>query len=1156
MSSKTLFLCICIIAVGHAFGQIKGQPNSNIRNKKILPQHQLMILDSLSIIPNSEFITGLSPDQYKIDPANATIYFYSLPADSIAISYRVFPFRINQTIQRFNYDSIRFNFSPEKPFTFRSSNADMRLIDFGNLNYNGSVGRGISFGNNQDAVVNSTLNLQLNGFIGDSLEFNAAISDNNIPIQPQGNTQNLQDFDRIFMQIKKGGWQANFGDIDIRQNEDRFLNFYKRLQGASVLVDNQFKNGNKNSLIASGAIAKGKFTKNVITPGEGNQGPYKLYGGNNETYFAVLAGTEKVYIDGELMQRGEDRDYVIDYNTAEITFTAKRLITKDSRIQVEFEYGDRSYLNSMLYARDAFTIKNKLILTVGMYSNADAKNSPINQSLSDPQRQFLSTIGNNIDSALYPSAVPDTFSVNKILYKRIDTTINGNSDSIYVYSNSKTDTLYNLSFTNVGPGRGNYISDAGNANGRVFTWVAPVDGKPQGEWEPVVFLVTPKKHQVFSATATYKVNTKTFFKLSGAFSDFDVNSFSSIGNADNKGSALRFEMENNKRLSDSAASGWNLLTHIDYEFVGEKFKPVETLRSVEFYRDWGLNIIEPPADEKLLNASLSLMNKRNNYLKYQYSNYRRNSDYSGNGNSVELLFEKNGWQLNEKFKYTNFSGDAFRGHFTRPDLTISKTLQHIGGYRIGVSYLSEKNEQLIRQYDTLSPVSFGYSLWQLFLKSNESKPSRWGITYFSRKNYLPSSDQLVSSDRSDNISLTTELTGNEKRQFRMNVTYRKLHVSEKFKPILNQKNDESLLGRADYAFNEWNGLLNGTLFYELGAGQEQKRQYTYLEVPAGQGYYTWVDYNGDGIPQLDEFEVAVFQDQKRWIRILTPTNEYVKANYIQFNYSFSIDPGRIKGVPKSNFSKFLKRFSTSSALQLSKKEISQGRFEFNPFTKTLGDSSLISLYSFLSNSLYFNRSGTGFGVDVTHRLNNSKAILSYGFESNSLRDLGIKTRWGIAQTINAIIRTNFKRRKLGVPSFTNRNYDVQETELEPSLTYTYKTNFRASVLYNHDKKNNLLGDRERSSSNAITAEVKYNVFSSAVLNGSFTFNNISFHGNANSPVGFLLLDGLLPGKNLIWNLELTKRLAGNIELNLQYEGRKPSSNPVVHTGRASIRAIF
>ena len=206
---------------------------SNLRKKNIAVKDSVVNLDTLSIIPNTFSIKGNSLLNYSLDEVNAKLFIHSKPIqDSISVSYRVYPFKLNKVYRMFNYDIIRNNFLAEKPFVYKQNNkADNQIFDFGTLKYAGSIGRGLSFGNAQDAVVNSSLNLQLSGYLGDSLQILAAITDNNIPIQPDGNTQHLNDFDKILIQIRKAGWQASFGDIDLRENKNYFLNFYKRLQG-------------------------------------------------------------------------------------------------------------------------------------------------------------------------------------------------------------------------------------------------------------------------------------------------------------------------------------------------------------------------------------------------------------------------------------------------------------------------------------------------------------------------------------------------------------------------------------------------------------------------------------------------------------------------------------------------------------------------------------------------------------------------------------------------------------------------------------------------------------------------------------------------------------------------------------------------------------
>ena len=100
---------------------------------------------------------------------------------------------------------------------------------------------------------------------------------------------------------------------------------------------------------ASFAISRGQFARNNITAIEGNQGPYKLRGQNGELFVLLVSGSETVYVNGLRLERGENNDYVIDYNAGEILFNATYPITSEMRITVEYQYSDRNYSRIIAY---------------------------------------------------------------------------------------------------------------------------------------------------------------------------------------------------------------------------------------------------------------------------------------------------------------------------------------------------------------------------------------------------------------------------------------------------------------------------------------------------------------------------------------------------------------------------------------------------------------------------------------------------------------------------------------------------------------------------------------------------------------------------------------------------------------------------------------
>lgn len=1134
---------------------------SNLRIKTLPVSQDSIALDSLSIIPQTFSVQDVSDSFYRLDFVRAVLHWKVKPEkDSVLIRYRVFPYRLNAVVQHIRYDSIRNNLSI-KPFEFNAGvpAAAKGLFDFGNLQYNGTFGRELSFGNNQDAVVNSNFQLQLNGMLKDSIEIAAALTDNSIPIQPDGTTQQLNEFDQIFLQFKKKNWQLNLGDIDIRQNNLYFLTFYKRLQGLSFATTNRISPTVLSNTLVSGSIAKGKFNRNIIdgsnTPGlEGNQGPYRLKGANNEAFFIVLAGTERVFLDGELLQRGEDGDYIINYNTAEVAFTPRRMITKDSRIQIEFEYADRNFLNSNLYIAQNIDISNKLKIKVGAFSNRDAKNSGINQILDNQQKLFLFNVGDSISKAFYPTVSLDSFATDRILYQKQYYTNGFFTDSFYQYSTDPAVARYSLSFTDVGPGNGNYSPDFNGANGKVYKFITPINGTRQGRYEPVTVLVTPKKQQLISVGGDYQINKNNSLKTELAVSNNDVNTFSTKNGGDDAGIAGKVQYANNIVLQ--AAKGVELTTTMDYEWVQQKFKPLERLRYVEFTREWGLPLVLQPVTEHIFRVSTELKDNSAHRFTYQFMTYQRSDGYKGYQNIVHHTVAINGWVFANQFAITTFNNSLDKGSFMRPVIDVSKNLKRMKAMRLGFRYALEKNEIRFKQNDSVTINSFSFDTYSAYLKSDESKKNKWGITFFTRSDKYPYAKALVKGDRSYNVNLQAELLKSTRHQLLFNTTFRKLEVyNEK---VSRQKEDNTVLGRVEYRINEWKGFVNGSVLYELGTGQEQKRDYTYLEVPSGQGEYAWIDYSRDGIQQVNEFEIALFRDQADFIRIFIPANEFVKAAYTTLNYNFTFNPKMVLAKKEvSGLGHFVSKINLQTSMQKSKKSITKDGFDANPFKYGLTDTALLTLTTVFLNTLSFNRYSSKWGVDVSNLQNTGKALLTYGYESRKVADWMVKMRWNISSSFTVNINSRRGLNGLYTPTFSNRNYELEVYTVEPQLVFIQRTTFRLATSYKYDKKTNLpLYGGERSFSHSLNLETKYNILQNSSVNGRFTYNAIRFNDSTNTTVSYIMLDGLLPGNNYLWSMDFTKRLLNNVELNFQYEGRKPGDAKTVHIGRAAIRALF
>ncbi len=1163
---RQLLLLLFLLSLANQTVVAQIQPWNNQRQVMLLGD-STSILDSLTVIPNSLHL--FDPDHRVVDTSyyyfqnNQLIWINGMPFDSVEARFRVLPYRLDAPFSLIDTTKIEKNpkgilIGTYNPYAPQSGlNADQKL------NYQGSFSRGISVGNRQDLVLNSSFNLQMGGEIGGGVSVTAAITDENLPIQPEGNTRQLRDFDRIFIRLEKDKMQLTAGDYELTSPSGYFLRYYKKLEGATFQNKQLFDKGQEWTQSASVAIARGQFRRQTIQAQEGNQGPYKLQGASGERFIIVLAGTENVFLDGQALQRGRDADYIIDYNQGEVTFMARRLITKDSRIVIEFEYADQRYLRS-LYAANTHYKNDRWQAYASLYSQQDSKNSTGDLDLSNEEKRTLSESGDQLNNSFISTIdTLDSPDSQRATYVFVDTVLVCNGQNIQQqFLRFSSEGLLVARFAFVGNGNGNYELDLNKtANERVYKWIAPDSSTctPQGSYSPVRQLAAPELQRLLTAGGQYQMGKNGAIKAELAYSQKDLNRFSTLDSEDDNGLAAYAEWANKWSLGIDSSS-WTIQTQANYEFREASFREISPYRSPEFLRDWnlaninGVAAITIPSREQLSSASFIISKSKLGQLKYRLSSFDRQDIYQGIRHNGSLQLERKGWKIVAQNSWLNSKSTTQNTRLLRPLYRIEKQFEQLGGWAILLESKSERSERQTSLDTDFLANSFLYQKYEAQLKSPQKEKWQFQSAYRSRVDYQP----IVQTFKQSSRSREGDIQGNwqPNKQFRTSatLTYRQLEVIDSALTALEPA--KTLLGRVDMTANLWNGTLRSNTSYEIGSGQEARIEFIYLFVGAGQGQYIWLDslYNNDGKIQPNEMEIAPFPDIADHVRVSIFTDDFIRTDNVTLNQSISIDPSRVWKKSTLKWKQLTSRFTIQSSLSVNRKvRAFEGVQSWNPFQNALPDSALVALSSNQKHTLFFNRRSTKFDLRLERIIQPRRQVSTTGYESRLIQNTTLAGRLRLSDATVFRMDMTTSLRTADSEFFNNKDYELSGYSLWPRLQFQPGQDYRLELEYKWIQEKNQLPE---TGEELIKQEFRLTGNYQRWLRASVSYIDIEMMGDPRSPIGFVLLNGLQNGRNWVWNGSLTRQLGEFLQMTLTYEGRQTGESDIVHVGRVQVTAIF
>ncbi len=538
---------------------------------------------------------------YLLDPRRGTVRLLRALPDGTELraEYRRFPLTVTPEYARRAVARAGENAAPAPtagpaPTNVRTADDALRL------DISGSKTFAVEVGTRRDLALRQSLDLAVDGRVGRDTRVRAVLTDRRTPLEADGTSSRLGDLDRVRVEVDGPSARMVLGDLRFTAPPGEFLRFDRRLQG----VQGEATPG-RLAAFALGATAPGTYVNREFLGREGEQGPYTLAPADTVGEGGgVLPGSERVWLDGIPVRRGESEDYIIDYGAGALTFTGKHPITAYSEITVEYQVALDRYRRSVYGAGAAWNLgrssgpgAGEEIRGAGRDSFEDAV-VPLGSRVPEGQLQFaVIREGDDPGRPLFPLSGPQRAALRAAgdeVTPDISSGVRLVGAGAGEYDRVRNDTLavsfflwagpgegsYLVRFDEVGDGQGDYRDTTDIAGQRFYVYA----GRERGDYMPGTEVPRPRRTTLATVAAAPRLGRRFHLRTEAAVSDHDANALSARDDGDNRGAAWLFEAGAGPFVVGSVTlSLRNALRQTE-----ARFHPLDRLDPTFFGRDWNV----------------------------------------------------------------------------------------------------------------------------------------------------------------------------------------------------------------------------------------------------------------------------------------------------------------------------------------------------------------------------------------------------------------------------------------------------------------------------------------------------------------------------------------------------------------------------------------